>query len=362
MNIDNQLFEYYNNKIKQVFVYITSRCQLHCRQCLYKPLLCSKSTDIDYETLKELLTVFKSLGAYKVSFLGGEPTLYYDQKNNKTFTDVLKICKTISYKYVRFDTNGQFSSEFLDRQDLNYADEITFSLDGFNRETNDIVRGKGSFDRCISNISCAVQHGYKVQVTMCVHKDVCPTVEAGINNIERMISFASSLGVSAINFHPILKVGISRDNWIDNTNISPDVWVGVYNVIQERNIKDNYSISIRLPMRFVEKNIYNENIELFSYCPLQLGERALIMPDGTIKVCAFTIGTPYHIANYNKSTLDLYTGDYSEFSLCKNHNNSNKGESNCLFQKIESDCYLPLCMSFKPHQKEIVWNNLIIEV
>ena len=95
MNIDNQLFEYYNNKIKQVFVYITSRCQLHCRQCLYKPLLCSKSTDIDYETLKELLTVFKSLGAYKVSFLGGEPTLYYDQKNNKTFTDVLKICKTI---------------------------------------------------------------------------------------------------------------------------------------------------------------------------------------------------------------------------------------------------------------------------
>lgn len=361
MKIDNQLIEYYNQKIKQLFVYITSRCQLHCRQCLYKPLLCSESTDIDFETLQELLKVFESLGAYKVSFLGGEPTLYHDLKTNKTFTDVLQYCKTIGYKYVRFDTNGQFQAEFLGQNNLNYADEITFSLDGFNRETNDIVRGKGSFDRCLSNISGAVQHGYKVQITMCVHSDVCPSVEKGINNIEKMISFATSLGVSAINFHPILKVGIARDNWIDKTNISPDVWMMIYKVIQERNYNSSYSISVRLPMRFVEKSIYCQNIDLFSYCPLQLAERALIMPDGTIKVCAFTIGTPYHIANYDESALNLYEGEYSEFSLCKYHTNKNPGESNCLFQKIDTDCYVPLCMSFKPHQKEIVWNELISE-
>lgn len=362
MNIDNQLIEFYNKKIRQVFVYITSRCQLHCRQCLYKPLLCSKSIDIDFEILQKLLTIFKSWGAYKVSFLGGEPTLYRDYKSNKIFTDVLQSCKKIGYKYVRFDTNGQFSTDFLEQDNLKYADEITFSLDGFNRETNDIVRGKGNFDKCISNISTAVRNGYKVQITMCVHNDVCPSVDMGINNIERMISFATSLGVVAINFHPILKVGIARDNWIDNTNISPDVWMMIYRVIQERNFNNAYSISVRLPMRFVDKSIYEQNIDKFSYCPLQLAERALIMPDGTIKVCAFTIGTPYHIANYDESVLNLYTGEYSEFFLCKNHTNINSSEANCLFQKIESDCYVPLCMSFKPHQKEIVWNELISEV
>lgn len=362
MNIDNQLIEFYNKKIRQVFVYITSRCQLHCRQCLYKPLLCSESTDIDFEILQKLLTIFESWGAYKVSFLGGEPTLYRDPKSNKIFTDVLKLCKTIGYKYVRFDTNGQFSTDFLEQENLNYADEITFSLDGFNRETNDIVRGKGSFDKCLSNIITAVQHGYKVQVTMCVHSDVCPSVEIGINNIERMISFATSLGVSAINFHPILKVGIARDNWIDNTNISPDVWTTIYRVIQERNSNNAYSISVRLPMRFVDKGIYDQNIDKFSYCPLQLAERALIMPDGTIKVCAFTIGTPYHIANYDESMLTLYTGEYSEYSMCKNHNSMKSCESNCLFQKVDSNRFIPLCMSFKPHQKEIVWNELISEV
>jgi hypothetical protein len=177
-----------------------------------------------------------------------------------------------------------------------------------------------------------------------------------------MISFAESLGVSAINFHPILKVGIARDNWIDNTNISPDVWMMIYRVIQERNSKNAYSISVRLPMRFVDKSIYDQNIDKFSYCPLQLAERALIMPDGTIKVCAFTIGTPYHIADYDESTLALYTGEYSEYSICKNHNSAKSCESNCLFQKTDSNHFVPLCMSFKPHQKEIVWNELISEV
>ena len=361
MNIDSHFIDFYNKIIKQVFVYITSRCQLHCRQCLYKPLLCQKSTDINYETLHKLLFTFKELGAYKVSFLGGEPTLYHDVKYDRSFTDVLKLCKTIGYKYVRFDTNGQFPEKFLEHENLNYADEITFSLDGFSKETNDIVRGNGSFEKCLSNINIAVHLGYKVQITMCVHKEVCSSVETGIKNIEKMIAFAASLGVSSINFHPILKVGIARDSWIDNTNISVDDWVMIYQVMQKR-ISDNiYPISVRLPMRFAEKNTYKQNIDKFSYCPLQLAERALIMPDGTIKVCAFTIGTPYHIADYDQQSLRLYTGEYSEYSICEEHNNMKTCESNCIFQKIESNRFVPLCMSYKPYQKEVVWNEIISE-
>ena len=359
MNIDSQFLKLYDEKIKQVFVYITSRCQLHCRQCLYKPLLCSESIDIDFNILQELLTVFKSLGAYKVSFLGGEPTLYHDSKNSKIFTDVLQLCKTIGYKYVRFDTNGQFLPNFLEQQKLIYADEITFSLDGFDRDTNDVVRGTGSFDKCLSNIINAVNHGYKVQITMCVHRSVCQSVEVGIKNIEKMILFAASLGVSSINFHPILKVGIARDNWIDNTDISPEVWTMVYRAIQKKNSNCEYPISVRLPMRFVEKNLYEQNADKFSYCPLKLAERALVMPDGTIKVCAFTIGTPYHIANYDKSNLTLFTGEYSEFYLSKKIVDA---KSHCFFQKLNTNGFMPLCMSFKPYQKEIVWNELISEV
>ena len=87
MNFDAKTRAYFDNKVKQVFVYITSRCQLRCRQCLYKPLLCNESTDIDFYTLVDLLKEFYKYGAYKISFLGGEPTLYNDKENGKNFGD-----------------------------------------------------------------------------------------------------------------------------------------------------------------------------------------------------------------------------------------------------------------------------------
>lgn len=353
MYIDNKLLGFYNNKVKQVFVYITSRCQLRCRQCLYKPLLCEESTDIDFDALKDLLSMFRSLGAYKASFLGGEPTLYSSKGNR--FTDILCACKDLGYDYVRFDTNGQFSADLLNDEGLRKADEITFSLDGFNKDTNDIIRGNGSFDKCVANIIAAVHRNYKVQITMCVHRAICQDAKSGIENIEKMVQFAASLGVSVINFHPIIKAGISRDNWIEDTDISPIIWKQIYEHIQLH--RKEYSIQVRLPMRFVEKKEYELKKERFTFCPVRLAERALIMPDGTVKVCAFTIGTQYHIAEYDGSRIELYEGEFSEFTLC----DSVKDSGECLFQKSMRDDLIPLCMSFKPCQNEIVWKDIMPE-
>lgn len=361
MKISSDLFHYYDKNIRQVFVYITSRCQLNCRQCLYKPLLCNGSTDIDFEKLRDLLEIFYSMGAYKVSFLGGEPTIYHDHVNKKKFTDVLLLCKEIGYKYVRFDTNGQFSEEFLNEKSLMYADEITFSLDGFDEKTNDYVRGNGSFKRCISNIQYAVKKGYKVQITTCVHNGICPDFENGIKNIDKMISFATALGVSSLNFHPILKVGIARDEWIDNTDILPEVWMSIYHQITEYIAENKYSISVRVPMRFVYEDVFQSNIDHYNYCPLRMGERALIMPDGTIKVCAFTIGTPYHLAEYSDEMINLYKGSFSEYQMLKDSKLQHGSKCECVFQHIDSAHIKPLCMSYKPKQNEIVWNDIRTE-
>lgn len=362
MYVDDRIIDFYNNKIKQVFVYITSNCQLHCRQCLYKPLLGKESTDINYSVLQKVLAVFHSLGAYKVSFLGGEPTLYKDLETNKSLTDVIQDCKLLGYRFVRFDTNGQFDGKFLNDSKLRNVDEITFSLDGYNMELNDIVRGRGSFDKCESNIRKAVGNGFNVQITMCVHKYICPSLESGIYNIERMIEFATSLGVAAINFHPILKVGISRDNWIDETDISPYIWMKVYDYIQTKIQRGEYAISVRIPMRFVDARQYESNKNWFSYCPLKLAERALIMPDGTIKVCAFTIGTSCCLAKYDSHSIQMNHSEDSEYYMITNNVKAGMHGAHCLFQKYSNDSIVPLCMSFKPNQDEIVWNDTVGEV
>lgn len=353
MNFDTKVKAYFDHRIKQVFVYITSRCQLRCRQCLYKPLLCDESTDIDFLTLINLLEEFYHYGAYKVSFLGGEPILYNDKKNNKDFGDVVERVKQIGYTYIRVDTNGQFEKDFLEQPKIKLLDEITFSLDGHDEKTNDAVRGAGTYKRCVSNIKNAVSKGYKVQITSCVHRYSCPDKHKGMENLKKMILFAESLGVYSINFHPILKVGIVRDTWIENTDIMPDIWKLIYDELIELILKNTFKIKVRIPMRFCQKESSILSRERYFYCPLEMGERALIMPDGQIKVCAFTIGTDACVARYdsgrtyfekeNNETNQIGTLD--EGVLCYN-------------QRINSDSLIPLCMSYKPYQAELVWEDI----
>lgn len=353
MFIDNEVKTYFDERIKQVFVYITSRCQLHCKQCLYKPLLSPNSSDIDFNQLIELLEIFHKWGAYKLSFLGGEPTLYYDKVNGKKLSDVILLAKQIGYKYVRIDTNGQFDSAFLNDDGIKQLDEITFSLDGHDHETNDVVRGIGSYQKCINNLKVAVDLGYNVQITSCVHRHSCPNAETGLKNLKEMICFAQKLGVKSINFHPILKVGIARDNWIDSTDISVSDWKTIYNQMLAISPWDNDSIKVRIPMRFIDLETINQNKEKYHYCPLDMGERALIMPDGQIKVCAFTIGTQECVARY----------DVDSISYEKKENETSKigmlaRNQVCYNQVGDYGDNVPLCMSYKPNQNEIVWMDV----
>ena len=353
MIIDNKVETYFDKRIKQVFVYITSRCQLHCKQCLYKPLLCPNSSDIDFNQLITLLETFRKWGAYKLSFLGGEPTLYHDKVNNKRLSDVILCAKQIGYKYIRIDTNGQFDESFLNDDGIKQLSEITFSIDGHDQETNDAVRGIGSYQKCIANLKTAVELGYNVQITSCVHKYSCPNAEIGLKNLKAMISFAQKLGVKSINFHPILKVGIARDNWIDSTDISVSDWKTIYNQMLSILPWDNDSIKVRIPMRFADCSLVAQNKEKYHYCPVDMGERALIMPDGQIKVCAFTIGTQECVARYDMNGIFFEEKENETRKI-----GTLEGNQVCYNQIGNYENNVPLCMSYKPYQTEMVWKEI----
>ena len=263
------------------------------------------------------------------------------------------MAKQIGYKYIRIDTNGQFESSFLDDIGIKQLSEITFSLDGHNQETNDYVRGVGSYQKCIANLKKAVQIGYNVQITSCIHKYSCPNAETGLRNLKSMICFAQELGVKSINFHPILKVGIARDNWIDSTDISVSDWKNIYNQMLTILPWDNDSIKVRIPMRFVDRNLIAQNKDKYHYCPVDMGERALIMPDGQVKVCAFTIGTQECVARYDMNGI-FFEQDENETRKIGTLN----GNKVCYNQMSDYGNDVALCMSYKPYQTEMVWKEI----
>lgn len=275
--VDSKFKEYFSN-LHQVFFYITDDCNLRCEQCLYKPLL-KKDSEIQLETALILAKTFRDMGAFKLTIMGGEPTRYGYKEGNRSLLTMIGKAKEMGYEYVRIDTNGQFAPTLLEQEDFKKLDEISFSLDGHTPEINDPLRGKGSFNQCVSSLKKAVALGYNPHVTCCIHRGNIGKDENGNYLIDSMIRFASSIGVKKINFHGIFKHGVARDDWIGETYVSPKEYADLFEAITRNVESGQYDISVRIPQeRLLAQEEFDENPDYFGYCPVKLGERVLVHP------------------------------------------------------------------------------------
>lgn len=354
--MDQKFKDYYKKNLRQVFLYLVDDCNLRCVQCLYKLEIGFqvKKKEIDIEDAIKLISDFREMGAIKLTLMGGEPTLYGIKENNEPLLRLIKVAKELGYEYVRIDTNGQFNSELLYKPEFKMLDEVTFSLDGPTKEINDKIRGANSFDKCVANIKLAKKLGYNIDITSCISKSMIERDENGNLYLDRMIRFAEDLGIERINFHDLFKSGVPRDFFSGSIDISIDEWFNVWGEIQKKVENNEYSIPVRIPQSFTTKEEFESNPKYYGYCSCKLGERALVHPNGIIRVCSLMIGTPYGIAKYyddkiewdNSPTNELLGHEMDKDTPCTNQNKRNK------FGK-----FVPTCVSFKPKQNEFIWQN-----
>jgi len=291
------------------------------------------------------------MGASKLTIMGGEPTVYGISQEWEPLLTIIREAKRLGYEYARLDTNGQFEIRLLAREDFKNLDEITFSLDGPNPEVNDFARGEGTFERCTSNIRKAVELGYVVDVTRCIRKSLIKRDTDGNLLLDVMIRFAESLGLNRINFHDLFKTGISRDVWTGEIDISLEQRTNVWREIQINIEVGRCRTPVRIPQCFVTREEFNKNPECYGYCPAKMGERALIHPNGIIRICSLMMDTPYGVARFYENkiiwdespTNELRGHKFNQYTPCTNQSKS-KNFGNLV----------PLCVSFKPKQNEII--------
>jgi MoaA/NifB/PqqE/SkfB family radical SAM enzyme len=354
-DIDSRFKEHFRN-LKQVFLYITDECNLRCIHCLYKPNLIFhlKNKEIELNEALALISDFRDLGAIKLTLLGGEPTLYSASKGYEPLLTLIKEAKNLGYEYVRISTNGIFDGALLLKSTFRKIDEIAFSLDGPSSQINDPLRGMGTFDRCVSNIRKAVELGYKVSITCCIHRRLLQRNRNRELFLDLMIKFAESLGVEIINFHDLFKAGVPMDTWTGNFEPSIEEWLSVYKEIRKNIINGKYKIKIRLPLCFVTREEFEKNPEYYGYCPAKMGERVMVHPNGIIRICSNLICSPYGVARFydrkiiwdESPTNELHDHNLTKFTPCTNRGKKDFGK------------FVPLCFSFKPSQGEIVWKRL----
>ncbi len=150
--------------------HITERCNLHCIHCYQERYdIRSESSLAQLEKIADqiFLTLRKWRKKGRIALTGGEPFL------KKELFPLMEYLEQNEYIWrIGILTNGTLIDEKIaDRlktfQKLYY---IQISLDGASEETNDSIRGKGSYRKAIDSFSLLYEKGINTRVMFTVHK------------------------------------------------------------------------------------------------------------------------------------------------------------------------------------------------
>nr|VFK32101.1 MAG: radical SAM additional 4Fe4S-binding SPASM domain-containing protein [Candidatus Kentron sp. MB] len=179
---------------KRIYFETTRKCNLACRSCFNN----SRYSLAGELSLEEILDVNRQaweLGVFEIRYTGGECTMV------SGFLDVVADARRRGF-YISIGTNGVYTDEQLGRLVDSGIDWFIVSLDG-DREVNDHVRGKGSFDAVLHTLEVLAQHPpIRVRLNMVVARH-------NLKTIESVARIAATHGVESLNLIPLRPYGRS---------------------------------------------------------------------------------------------------------------------------------------------------------
>lgn len=184
---------FFQKRFRHVILHITERCTLRCRSCFVK----KSARDL---SLEEAEILAQKLGAPRwLDIGGGEPFLH---------PQLPEICALFPRSDLTIPTNGQ-APEHIEQTVRQIAGAhrkpltIALSLDGF-EETNDLIRGKGSFARAMESyrrLRAIEGISLKINTVVC---------NANAGELLRFMAYVRSLDPD---YHSLLLLrGVPEDN------------------------------------------------------------------------------------------------------------------------------------------------------
>jgi MoaA/NifB/PqqE/SkfB family radical SAM enzyme len=269
-----------------LFFHILTKCNLKCRHCYINPAQHGKNT-LPLETIKAWLEVFSSNSDSKnLIFLGGEPTLHPD------LAAAVKHARRLGFGSITIDTNGYLFGDILYKVTPAEVDYFSFSLDGATRDTNDRIRGEGSYDTCLEGIRRAVKRGFTTSLIYTVSS-------ANIHELEMMAPVLDELGINRFFIQVIGLRGKSAlepdtGDSLKSPQVSRAQWLetvpAVAGTIAERGIVVTY------PKVFLNPN---EKFE----CAGTVADNYFVFPNGRVYRCPLCEDFPIHSLCFEENEL-----------------------------------------------------------
>ena len=108
----------------------------------------------------ELSRNFKSIGGKSITLTGGEPTL------RKDLFEIVDFLNSLDIDVLLLSNGYQWNETTINQISKKKIKEIQFSIDGFDEETNSLIRGKGAFTNCMNNVDHLCKLGKRVSIAI----------------------------------------------------------------------------------------------------------------------------------------------------------------------------------------------------
>lgn len=143
----------------RLHLHLTNKCNLCCPHC-YMASGAAYDDELSTKEIKELCTNFHNIGGTHVSLTGGEPTVRPD------FEEILKHISCLGMKASIFSNGILWNEKKVQRISLCNIEGVQISVDGYDEQSNSIVRGPGAFERALKAIDLFISHHIYVKVAV----------------------------------------------------------------------------------------------------------------------------------------------------------------------------------------------------
>jgi radical SAM protein with 4Fe4S-binding SPASM domain len=217
-------------QLKNLFVYLTDRCNLACSHCYYTG---AAHGDFPADRFNKMADQMVEMGGTLITFTGGEALLHPSLR------------ELISYVNGRCAISLLTNGTLLDLEWARFLSSmenihVQISIDGSCSEIHDAIRGRGAFEKALKAIDYLQKAGLADRVNLSA------TVMArNLHDLPGIIELGEQIGVPSVRFVPLRKLGRASDKDSGpSAAVSADDYAGFFDYVLRRQPSEGKTMEV----------------------------------------------------------------------------------------------------------------------
>lgn len=276
---------------------VTNMCNLKCEHC-YVSAGKRKSNELSFEEIKTIIDEFEEVCLDKetavVAITGGEARLRAD------CIEILRYARKKNFITQLFTDAVDFPQD-LASAIAKLGVWVQISLDGFDEQSNDLIRGKGSFKQIIRGIDTLIESGLRNRMILFM-----TLTRQNIDSAMKLLEFTESKEIPYLHFSQLNPQGRAATalNW---KIFAPtkDQWIKFGNTILHRQ---NSKTTIKGNV-FGGLDISDDGGALFPKMHCDVPSAMRIDCEGNVYPCQLFVENEHRVGNIRNSRLKHIIND-----------------------------------------------------